>query len=161
MGEQQTQGKGEDGLEWTVRSKFEDELANFMLEKKIHAKRIGDMLVQHRKGLREQYSQMPSAIDKSKTHEPEAPTLVITNRSRISTQYPPFSAPPRPATNSFTEKETEKRKNTEKSSTQEPIPYIRDGRRRVSPDYSRTALPRHHKSRDQRTRRKIEFEGRE
>ncbi|GJX63359.1 putative nucleotidyltransferase, ribonuclease H [Tanacetum coccineum] len=39
--------KGEDGLEWIVRSKFEEELANFMLEKKSHAKGIGDMLVQH------------------------------------------------------------------------------------------------------------------
>ncbi|GJV75455.1 hypothetical protein Tco_1507039 [Tanacetum coccineum] len=39
--------KGEDGPEWIVRSKFEDELANFMLEKKSHAKGIGDMLVQH------------------------------------------------------------------------------------------------------------------
>ncbi|GKA47087.1 zf-CCHC domain-containing protein, partial [Tanacetum coccineum] len=30
--------KGEDGPEWIVRSKFEDELANFMLEKKSHTK---------------------------------------------------------------------------------------------------------------------------
>ncbi|GKG37842.1 hypothetical protein Tco_0457065, partial [Tanacetum coccineum] len=48
--------KGEDGLEWIIRSKFEDELANFMLKKKSHAKRIGDMLDQHHKELREQYS---------------------------------------------------------------------------------------------------------
>ncbi|GJS46554.1 hypothetical protein Tco_0596675 [Tanacetum coccineum] len=41
--------KGEDGPEWIVRSKFEDELANFMLKKKSHVKGIGDMLVQHRK----------------------------------------------------------------------------------------------------------------
>ncbi|GKC14856.1 hypothetical protein Tco_1011638 [Tanacetum coccineum] len=33
--------KGEDRPEWVVRSKFEDELANFMLEKKFHAKGIG------------------------------------------------------------------------------------------------------------------------
>ncbi|GJV11453.1 hypothetical protein Tco_1352994 [Tanacetum coccineum] len=39
--------KGEDGPERVVKSKFEDELANFMLEKKSHAKGIGDMLVQH------------------------------------------------------------------------------------------------------------------
>ncbi|GKD39379.1 DNA-directed DNA polymerase [Tanacetum coccineum] len=43
--------KEEDGPEWIVRSKFEDELANFMLEKKSHTKGIGDMLVQHRKEL--------------------------------------------------------------------------------------------------------------
>ncbi|GJR17475.1 DNA-directed DNA polymerase [Tanacetum coccineum] len=41
--------KGEDGPEWIVKHKFEDELANFMFEKKSHAKGIGDMLVQHRK----------------------------------------------------------------------------------------------------------------
>ncbi|GJX09826.1 hypothetical protein Tco_0199685 [Tanacetum coccineum] len=32
--------KGEDGPEWTVRTKFEDELANFMLEKKFRTKGI-------------------------------------------------------------------------------------------------------------------------
>ncbi|GKA51192.1 reverse transcriptase domain-containing protein [Tanacetum coccineum] len=74
------QEKGEDGPEWTVRSKFEDELANFMLDKKLHTKGIGDMLVQHRKGLREQYSKILSAIDKGKTPEPEAPNLAITTR---------------------------------------------------------------------------------
>ncbi|GJW84146.1 hypothetical protein Tco_0157291 [Tanacetum coccineum] len=39
--------KKEDGPEWIVRSKFEDELANFMLEKKSHTKGIGEMLDQH------------------------------------------------------------------------------------------------------------------
>ncbi|GJX02979.1 hypothetical protein Tco_0188895 [Tanacetum coccineum] len=39
--------KGEDGPEWSIRSQFEDDLTNFMLEKKFHTKRIGDMLVQH------------------------------------------------------------------------------------------------------------------
>ncbi|GKD58668.1 hypothetical protein Tco_1296177 [Tanacetum coccineum] len=39
--------KGEDGPEWIIRSKFKDEFASFMLEKKSHAKGIGDMLVQH------------------------------------------------------------------------------------------------------------------
>ncbi|GKD33292.1 hypothetical protein Tco_1248801 [Tanacetum coccineum] len=102
--------KGEDGPEWTVRSKFEDEVANFMLEKKFRTKGIGDMLVQHRKGLREQYSQILSAIDKSKTPKPEAPTLAITTRSGISTRDPPFLVPPRPPTDSFTEGETENEK---------------------------------------------------
>ncbi|GKA04913.1 hypothetical protein Tco_0684033 [Tanacetum coccineum] len=62
--------KDEDGPELTVRRKFEDELANFMLEKKLHTKGIWDMLVQHRKGLREQYSQILSVIEKGKTPEP-------------------------------------------------------------------------------------------
>ncbi|GJS15892.1 hypothetical protein Tco_0410364 [Tanacetum coccineum] len=40
--------KGEDGPEWVVRSKFEDELAKFMLEKNSHKKGIREMLHQHR-----------------------------------------------------------------------------------------------------------------
>ncbi|GKB45277.1 putative reverse transcriptase domain-containing protein, partial [Tanacetum coccineum] len=40
--------KREDGPKWIVRNKFEDELANFMLEKKAHTKGIGNMLDQHR-----------------------------------------------------------------------------------------------------------------
>nr|GFB18743.1 hypothetical protein [Tanacetum cinerariifolium] len=82
--------KGEDGPEWIVRSKFEDELANFMLQKKSHTKGIGDMLVQH----------------------------------RISTQDPPFLAPPRPATDNSAEGETKKEghEGAEPSITQEPAP---------------------------------------
>ncbi|GKB50450.1 hypothetical protein Tco_0901203 [Tanacetum coccineum] len=92
-GNNKRKGKGEDGPEWTIKSKFEDELANFMLEKKSHAKRIGDMLVQYHKELHEQYSQILSAINKSKTPKPEAPTFTITTISGISTQDPPFSSP--------------------------------------------------------------------
>ncbi|GKF25439.1 hypothetical protein Tco_0081333, partial [Tanacetum coccineum] len=116
--------KGEDGPEWIIRSKFEDELANFMLEKKSHAKRIGDMLVQHHKELREQYSQILSTINKSKTPEPVAPTFAITTRSGISTQDPPFPAPPRPATDNFIEGETEKEgsEGAKPSIIQEPAP---------------------------------------
>ncbi|GKC76789.1 hypothetical protein Tco_1127563 [Tanacetum coccineum] len=121
-GKNKRKEKGEDGPEWTIRSKFEDELVNFMLEKKFYTKGIRDVLVQHRKGLREQYSQILLAIDKSKTPEPEAPTLAITTRSGISTQDRPFPTPPRPLTNSFTEGETKKPDGTEKSSTQEPVP---------------------------------------
>ncbi|GJZ74711.1 DNA-directed DNA polymerase [Tanacetum coccineum] len=73
--------KGEDGPEWIIRSKFEDELANFKIEKKSHAKGIGDMLVQHCKELRKQYSQILSAINKSETPKPEAPTFTIKTRS--------------------------------------------------------------------------------
>nr|GEU54127.1 hypothetical protein [Tanacetum cinerariifolium] len=47
LGNDKHKKKGEDGPKWIIRSKFEDELANFMLEKKSHAKGIGDMLVQH------------------------------------------------------------------------------------------------------------------
>ncbi|GKB55279.1 reverse transcriptase domain-containing protein [Tanacetum coccineum] len=68
--------KGEDGPEWIFKSKFEDELANFVLEK-----RIGDMLVQHRKELLEQYSQILLTINKSETPKSKAPTFTITTRS--------------------------------------------------------------------------------
>ncbi|GKD98779.1 hypothetical protein Tco_1382676, partial [Tanacetum coccineum] len=98
--------KGEDGPEWIVRNKFEDDLANFMLEKKSYAKGIGNMLVQHRKELREQYSQILSTISKSETPKPEALTFAITTRSGIS--IPPFPALPRPATDNFTKRETKK-----------------------------------------------------
>ncbi|GJY17056.1 hypothetical protein Tco_0388547 [Tanacetum coccineum] len=81
---------GEDGPEYIIRSKFEDELANFMLKKKSHAKGIEDMLVQH----------------------------------RISTQDPPFLAPPRPVTDNFTEGETKREgpEGAEPSIIQEPAP---------------------------------------
>ncbi|GJR01988.1 hypothetical protein Tco_0524972 [Tanacetum coccineum] len=116
--------KGEGGPEWIVRSKFEDELANFMLKKKSQAKRIRDMLVQHHKELREQYSQILSTINKSETPKPEAPTFTITTRLGISTQDSPFPAPPRPATDNFTEGETEKEgpEGVEPNIIQEPAP---------------------------------------
>ncbi|GKD02366.1 hypothetical protein Tco_1177340, partial [Tanacetum coccineum] len=82
------QKEGEDGPEWVVRSKFEDELANFILEKKFHTKGIGEMLDQHRKDMHEQLSQIFSTIEKSKTPEPEAPTFAITTRYGVSTRDP-------------------------------------------------------------------------
>ncbi|GJT76888.1 hypothetical protein Tco_1043613 [Tanacetum coccineum] len=88
--------KGEDGPEWIVRSKFEDELANFMLKKKSHVKGIGDMLDHHRKELHEQFSQILFTIRKSETPKPKAPIFAITTRLGVSTQDPPFPAPPRP-----------------------------------------------------------------
>ncbi|GJV35810.1 DNA-directed DNA polymerase [Tanacetum coccineum] len=114
--------KGEDDPEWIIRSKFKDELVNFMLKKKFHAKGIGDMLVQHHKELREQYSQILSTINKSKAPEPEAPTFAITTRSGISTQDPPFPALPQPTTDNFTEGETKKGrpKDAKPSIIQEP-----------------------------------------
>ncbi|GJW46983.1 hypothetical protein Tco_0078629 [Tanacetum coccineum] len=85
--------KGEDGPEWTIRSRFEDELTNFMLEKKSRTKGIGEMLDQHHEELHEQFSQILSTIRKSKTPKPEAPTFAITTRSGVSTQDLPFPAP--------------------------------------------------------------------
>nr|GFA79479.1 hypothetical protein [Tanacetum cinerariifolium] len=38
---------GEKGPEWVVRSKFEDDLSGFLLEKSFHTKGLGEMLDQH------------------------------------------------------------------------------------------------------------------
>ncbi|GJY21866.1 hypothetical protein Tco_0394432 [Tanacetum coccineum] len=124
QGNNKRKEKGEDGPKWIIRSKFEDELANFMLEKKSLAKGIGDMLVQNHKELREQYSQILSTINKSETPKPEAPTFAITTRSGFNTQDPPFLALPRPVTNNFTEGETEREgpEGAEPNIIQEPIP---------------------------------------
>ncbi|GKC92067.1 hypothetical protein Tco_1157509 [Tanacetum coccineum] len=100
--------KREDDPEWIVRSKFEDELANFMLEKKSHTKGIGEMLDQHRKELHEQFSQILSTIRKSELPEPEAPTFAITTRSGVSTQDPPFPALPQSTSANHTEGATKK-----------------------------------------------------
>ncbi|GJR73565.1 hypothetical protein Tco_0085930 [Tanacetum coccineum] len=113
--------KGENGPEWVVRSKFEDELANFMLEKKSHAKGIGDMLVQHHKELRGQYSQILSIINKSMALKPKALTFAITTRSGISIQDPPFLALPRPMVDNFTDETKKGRpKDAEPGIIQEP-----------------------------------------
>ncbi|GJR32923.1 ribonuclease H-like domain-containing protein [Tanacetum coccineum] len=116
--------KGEDGLEWTIRSRFEDELANFMLEKKSHTKGIGEILDQHRKELHEQFSQILSTIMKSKTPEPKAPTFAITTRSGVNTQDPSFPAPSQSTSTNHTERATEKEghKDAELSVMQEPAP---------------------------------------
>ncbi|GJV53224.1 hypothetical protein Tco_1448965 [Tanacetum coccineum] len=117
--------KGEDGPKWIVRSKFEEELSNFMLKKKSHTKGIGDMLVQYREELHEQYSQILSTINKSETPKSKAPTFTITTISGISTQDPPFPTLPRLATDNFTEGETKKEgpEGAEPSITQEPTPW--------------------------------------
>ncbi|GKE03666.1 hypothetical protein Tco_1395684 [Tanacetum coccineum] len=100
--------KKKDGPEWIVRSKFEDELANFMLENKSHTKGIRELLDQHCKELHEQFSQILSTIRKSETSKPEAPTFAITTRSGVSTQDPPFPAPSQSTSTNHTKGETEK-----------------------------------------------------
>ncbi|GKA72737.1 hypothetical protein Tco_0778953 [Tanacetum coccineum] len=79
-GNKKCKEKGEDGPKWVVRSKFEDELANFILENKSYTKGIGEMLDQHRKEMHEQLSQILSAIGKRETPKLEAPTFSITTR---------------------------------------------------------------------------------
>nr|GEV64781.1 putative reverse transcriptase, RNA-dependent DNA polymerase [Tanacetum cinerariifolium] len=116
--------KREDGPEWIVRRTFEDDLANFMLKKKSHTKGKGEMLEQHCKELHEQFSQILSTIRKRKTPEPEAPTFAIMTRSGVSTQDPPFPAPPQSTSANHTERETEKEghEGAKPSIIQEPAP---------------------------------------
>ncbi|GKB60234.1 reverse transcriptase domain-containing protein [Tanacetum coccineum] len=59
--------KGKDGPKLTVRSKFEDELAKFMLEKKSHAKGIGDMLDQHLSTQDPPFSTLPQSTSANHT----------------------------------------------------------------------------------------------
>ncbi|GJY93956.1 DNA-directed DNA polymerase [Tanacetum coccineum] len=98
--------KGEDIPKWTVRSKFEDELTNFMLEKKLHTKGIGDMLVQHRISTRdlpfptpprlatnnfiegETKKEKPEGTEKSTTQEPVPRSSILYQPLKISN--PPF-----------------------------------------------------------------------
>ncbi|GJS07361.1 hypothetical protein Tco_0364157 [Tanacetum coccineum] len=101
--------KGEDGPEWTIRSRFEDELANFMFEKKSHTKAIGEMLDQHHKEFHEQFSQILSTIRKSKTPKPEATTFAITTRSGVSTKDPPFPSPSQLTSSNHTEGQLKKK----------------------------------------------------
>ncbi|GKB90290.1 putative reverse transcriptase domain-containing protein [Tanacetum coccineum] len=86
----------ESSPDWTIRSKFEDELASFMLEKKFHTNRLGEMLDQHRKEMHEQFSQILSVVGENRTPESNAPTFAITTRSGTSTRNPPFLNPLEP-----------------------------------------------------------------
>ncbi|GKB46459.1 ribonuclease H-like domain-containing protein [Tanacetum coccineum] len=116
--------KREDGPEWTIRSRFKDELANFMLEKKSHTKGIGEMLDHHRKEFHKQFSQILSTIRKRETPKPEAPTFAITTRSGVSTQDPPFPDPSQSTSANHTEGVTEKEgpEDAEPSIIQKPAP---------------------------------------
>ncbi|GJY33201.1 hypothetical protein Tco_0417670 [Tanacetum coccineum] len=116
--------KGEDSPEWVVKNKFEDEHANFILEKKFHTNGIGEMLDQHHKEMHEQFSQILSTIEENKFTESEEPTFAITTRSGISTRDPPFLAlsqlTPANQANRTTEKEVPK--GAESSIQDEEVP---------------------------------------
>ncbi|GKD28645.1 hypothetical protein Tco_1239423 [Tanacetum coccineum] len=89
-GNSQHDREGESGPKWVIKSKFEDELAGFMLKKKFHTKGIGEMLDQHRKEIHQQFSHILTTIRKNKILESEAPNFFITTRSEASTRDPPF-----------------------------------------------------------------------
>ncbi|GJY54458.1 retrovirus-related pol polyprotein from transposon TNT 1-94 [Tanacetum coccineum] len=85
--------KGEEGFEWVVRSKLEDIFTNFMLEKYIHAKGLGEMLNQQRNEMHDQLSQILAAFEKSTTPKPDALTFAITTRSGTTTHDPLYPTP--------------------------------------------------------------------
>ncbi|GJY07279.1 hypothetical protein Tco_0374333 [Tanacetum coccineum] len=76
----------EEGPDWVVRGKFEDEMANFMMEKKCHLNGFGEMLHQQRKDMHKKLSQILSNLD-DKTINKE-PTLAITTRSGTTMRDP-------------------------------------------------------------------------
>ena len=81
LGNSRRKEVGENGPDWVVRSKFEDELAGFMLEKKFHAKGLGEILDQHRRGIHEQLSQILSEIRSNET--PNQMHRLLLSRSRL------------------------------------------------------------------------------
>ncbi|GKB40579.1 reverse transcriptase domain-containing protein [Tanacetum coccineum] len=80
--------KGEDGPKWIVRNKFEDDLANFMLEKKSHAKGIGNMLDQH-PSPRPTYDNLTEGEIEKERPENEEPSIVQEPIPRPSIFYQP------------------------------------------------------------------------
>nr|GEW47287.1 hypothetical protein [Tanacetum cinerariifolium] len=89
-GNNQRKEEEEIGPKWVIRSKFEDELADFMLEKKFHTKGIGETLDQHHKEIHEQFSCILTATEENKILESGAPTFSITTRSGASIVVPLF-----------------------------------------------------------------------
>ncbi|GKE06108.1 hypothetical protein Tco_1398126 [Tanacetum coccineum] len=78
-GNRKRKEKGENDLEWVVRSKFEDKLANFMLEKKSHAKGIGDMLSSN--------LPFPSRLKKQKKDDEDEQLLSIFKQIHINLPF--------------------------------------------------------------------------
>nr|GFC20357.1 hypothetical protein [Tanacetum cinerariifolium] len=94
-----------------------------LARQKSHTKGIRDMLEQHRKELHEQFFQIFSTTKKYETPKPEAPTFVITTRSGVNTQDPPFLAPPQPTSENLTGGiKKERPEGKESSIIEEPAP---------------------------------------
>ncbi|GJR46789.1 hypothetical protein Tco_1314892 [Tanacetum coccineum] len=82
----------EEGPDWVVRSKLEDEMANFMMEKKYHLKRLREMLHQQRNDMYKKFSQILSTLDDKTTNK--EPTLAIITRSRTTMRDPSYPNQP-------------------------------------------------------------------
>ncbi|GKD13270.1 hypothetical protein Tco_1197677 [Tanacetum coccineum] len=79
--------KEEDGPKWTIRSRFEDELPKFMLEKKSHTKGIGEMLDQHR--VRSTSSNHSKGATEKEGLEDTEPSIIQEPAPRPSIFYQP------------------------------------------------------------------------
>ncbi|GJZ85905.1 reverse transcriptase domain-containing protein [Tanacetum coccineum] len=112
----------EEGPDWVVRSKFEDEMANFMMEKKYHLKRLGEMLHQQRNDMHEKFYQILSTIDDKTTNK--EPTLAITTRSGTTTYDPPYPNQPNSTPIVSTETTAEEGVPTEKENPNTLNPEI-------------------------------------
>ncbi|GKE22628.1 ribonuclease H-like domain-containing protein, partial [Tanacetum coccineum] len=76
----------------SLLNKFEDEMANFMMEKKYHLKGLGEMLHQQRNDMHEKFSHILSTLDDKTTNK--EPTLAITTRSGTTMRDPPYPNQP-------------------------------------------------------------------
>ncbi|GKB98746.1 RNA-directed DNA polymerase, partial [Tanacetum coccineum] len=113
--------KGEEGPEWVVRSNFKDNLSNFMLEKDLHAKGLGEMLNQQWREMHNRFSQILATFEKSQKSTPKtaAPTFAITTKSGTTPRDPPYPTPP----NSTTVGNTNRTIEEEGSEDEEIPPY--------------------------------------
>ncbi|GKF28402.1 hypothetical protein Tco_0094744, partial [Tanacetum coccineum] len=110
----------EEGLDWVVRSKSEDEMDNFMMEKKYHLKGLREMLHQQRNDMHEKFSQILSTLD-DKTSNKE-PTLAIITKSETTTCDPLYPNHPNSAPIVTNEITAEKEVPNEKENPNTPNP---------------------------------------
>ncbi|GJU07055.1 RNA-directed DNA polymerase [Tanacetum coccineum] len=110
----------EEGPDWVVRGKFEDEMANFMMEKKCHLNGFGEMLHQQRKDMHKKFSQILSKLD-DKTINKE-PTLAITTRSGTTMRDPSCPNQPNFAPIVTNETTDEEGVLTKKENPETPLP---------------------------------------
>ncbi|GJX02996.1 hypothetical protein Tco_0188912 [Tanacetum coccineum] len=86
--------EGEEVPDWVIRSQFEDKLANFIPEKDLHAKGLGEMLNERRNETRNQFSKILATLGKwTTTRDPPYPsqpisTLVVSTVTTIKREEP-------------------------------------------------------------------------
>nr|GEU85591.1 hypothetical protein [Tanacetum cinerariifolium] len=89
--------EGEEDLHWVLQSKFEDDMANFMMEKQHHLNGLREMLDQQKTNMHEQLSQVFTTLGMKTS--PNDPAMAITTRSGTTTRdllYPASHTSPLP-----------------------------------------------------------------